>query len=52
MYVKSTQTDTVSMEVNRNDDEDEDTNEAEVQPTSSHPTTAATEVAKVTWHAI
>lgn len=40
------------MEITRNDDEDEDTNEAEVQPTSSHPTTAVTEVAKVIWWAV
>lgn len=45
-YVKSTQTDIVSMEITRNDDEDEDNNEVELQPTSSHPTTAATEVTK------
>lgn len=48
MYVKSTQTDMVSIENQRNDDEDEDSNEAEVQPTSSHPVTAATDVTKVT----
>lgn len=40
------------MEITRNDDEDEDNNEVELQPTSSHPTTAATEVTKVTWCAV
>ena len=45
MYVKSTQTDTVSMETQRNDDEDEE--EDVVQVMSSQSTVAPSEPEKV-----